>query len=74
MIEKKLNVYLHEQLAGVLSQNESGALSYIYNKDFIHESAHALSLSLPLPAYAFNHDKTKAFFRGCFQMRTYVND
>lgn len=63
-MENKLNVWLHDQLAGVLLQNK-GLLTFTYNDSYLATPiAMSLSCSLPLQSEAFGHDATRAFFSG----------
>lgn len=62
---KILDVYLHRQLTGQLTQDTSGTLSFSYTPDWI-ASPHsmALSHSLPLQEAPFTERQCRGFFAG----------
>ncbi len=60
-----LDVYLHNQLAGKLIQETSGQLTFQYTEDYLHSSkSMAISLSLPLGPDVYEGGKVRAFFSG----------
>ncbi len=59
-----LNVYFHNVLAGQLVQHQSGQLSFSYNSTYIAQSNPALSLSLPLQNASYQSRAANAFFAG----------
>ena len=59
-----LDVYLHAIYAGKLLQNNSGSLSFTYDKDYVNKNLPQLSVSLPLSLDQYIGDKVKAFFAG----------
>ncbi len=59
---ESLNVYLHQRLAGLLSQ-EKGQLSFQYDPAYLKSSdAQAVSHSMPLVEKSFDHQTTSVFF------------
>lgn len=63
-ITQSLDVYLFDQLIGVLSTS-NGKLSFCYDETYLQQqTAQPLSLSLPLQLTPFEHDVTHAFFSG----------
>ncbi len=75
-MKNTLDVYLHNDLVGKLTQDDSGVLEFTYNENCFGESAYRISLSLPLEGIfssAFSNDffkgkhqgaKVEAFFSG----------
>ena len=62
---KRLDVYLHQRLAGHLDQDDSGQLSFRYAAGWLGSSAPtALSHSLPVRAAPFGNRETRPFFAG----------
>jgi serine/threonine-protein kinase HipA len=62
---KTLEVCLHDKLAGRLSQEDDGRLSFAYTPDWLAlPGAEALSHNLPLRPEAFPHGPARAFFGG----------
>ena len=59
-----LDVYLHNKYVGKLIQNNAGALSLSYNKNYIKHNNPALSLSLPLTSDIYDGDSVRSFFSG----------
>lgn len=59
-MDKKLSVRLHGNEVGILSQDESGKLSFKY----LPEAKQALSLSLPLQEESFDDKVCVAYFGG----------
>jgi len=64
-MSKKLDVYLHDALAGQLEQDKHGAVSFAYASAWL-ESADSipLSRSLPLRAEPFQGKECQGFFAG----------
>lgn len=57
-----LNVYLHNRLAGVLSQ-EAGQLSFHYDPAYLRSpDAQPVSYSIPISEKSFDHQTTTVFF------------
>ena len=63
-MSRTLDVYLHENFAGQLTQDKSGRLSFVYNLTYLSQRNFALSISLPLQPEPFMHNRVKAFFSG----------
>jgi serine/threonine-protein kinase HipA len=64
-MKRKLDVYLHEHLAGNLVQNEHGQMVFDYAESWLENpSATALSHSLPLTKKHFNRNDCRGFFAG----------
>jgi serine/threonine-protein kinase HipA len=59
-----LDVYLHEIFAGQLIQDNSGALSFVYDAAYLEQSSPALSISMPLRAEPLGRQVAQAFFSG----------
>lgn len=60
-----LDVYLHQQLAGRLSQDEDGVMTFAYDQSWLQNPrAIALSQSLPLRTEAFRRRECRGFFSG----------
>ena len=65
MANKTLFIYLDDQLAGNLVQEDSGAVYFTYAEEFLNqENSRPLSQSLPLQQEAFNKQQTANFFSG----------
>lgn len=62
---RSLDVYLNEELVGVLEQDDSGAMRFCYQEAWL-QAPHAvpLSQSLPLKAEPFNRKESRSFFAG----------
>ncbi len=60
-----LDVYFDNAKAGVLIQDEAGALSYVYDSDYLagHE-ARAISFSMPLQEARYDDRVARPFFSG----------
>ena len=64
-MERVLNVFLKDQLAGHLEQDRSGALRFRYDESWLgSESAVPLSASLPLRSEYFGRNACRPFFAG----------
>ena len=60
-----LDVYFGRSKAGALSQQESGALSYVYDPDYLKiTDARSISFSMPLRERAFEDRVVRPFFSG----------
>ncbi len=60
-----LDVYLHQQLVGQLTQNDEGKMSFRYNTQWLtHPNRVPLSISLPLQSPSFNTKACRGFFSG----------
>lgn len=62
MASPLLNVFLHDELAGVLRRKDNGNLQFRYDSDYIKAAGQPLSLNLPLEAEAFPHRDCITFF------------
>ncbi|HEX5929665.1 MAG TPA: type II toxin-antitoxin system HipA family toxin [Solirubrobacterales bacterium] len=62
MAERTLNVFLHNELAGVLRRKDNGNLQFRYDGAYLDAGGRPLSLNLPLRAEAFPHRESLAFF------------
>jgi HipA-like protein len=47
-MENKVNIFFFEQLAGELSQDKYGMLSFQYNQEYIAKTGVPISHSMPL--------------------------
>lgn len=64
-MNRSLNTYLGEQKAGVLTQDENGALSFAYGPDYLaRNTARAISVSMPLAEPPYPDRLTRPFFSG----------
>ena len=59
-----LDVYFQDRLAGFLQQKGDGDLIYTYNSDYLNVAFNGISLSLPLQAESHTGSQVKAFFSG----------
>ncbi len=59
-----LDVYMNGILAGKLTQEDSGHLSFSYVESYLNDANTALSISLPFRTEPFEGDEVKAFFSG----------
>lgn len=60
-----LDVYYREEKAGVLSQEDGGALSFAYDADYLEGSrSRAISFSMPLQEAAYGDKIVRPFFSG----------
>jgi serine/threonine-protein kinase HipA len=64
MSPRQLTVYWDQRPVGQLSQNQAGALSFVYTPDFLNTAPLGISVSLPLQEEAFIGPEVKAFFSG----------
>lgn len=62
MADRPLNVFLHDDFAGVLRRKDNGNLQFRYDDDYVEAGGQPLSLNLPLRAEAFSHRDCLAFF------------
>lgn len=63
-MRRTANVYLKNQLAGILSETEQG-YSYVYNLEYLqHNEAQAVSLTLPLRQAPYLSNTLFPFFDG----------
>jgi serine/threonine-protein kinase HipA len=60
MEQKKLKVYLHNNIIGTLTQNKSGDINFSYSGN----AQNILSLSLPIGQKLFNNDECFGYFDG----------
>lgn len=58
----RLEVFLHERLAGTLRRKDNGNLQFRYDRDYIEADGQPLSLNLPLRKEGFPHRDCLAFF------------
>lgn len=63
-MNKILDVYLHDTLAGQLSQNQNGELSFSYGADYLTKNYQPLSVSMPLREQPYDHNISRPFFSG----------
>ena len=65
-MKKELAVLLENKKIGVLSQDDSGRLSYVYDADYLagdeHSMPYAISYSLPLSSDVYGDKATRSFF------------
>jgi serine/threonine-protein kinase HipA len=62
---RTLNVYLHRQKAGTLTQDHHGDVVFDYDESYLtNPAAKPLSLSLPLTPKRFNRNECRPFFAG----------
>ena len=60
-----LDVYFGETKAGVLSQDDTGALSYVYDPDYLTaQAARQISFSMPVREAAYSDRVARPFFSG----------
>lgn len=64
-MNRVLDTYLGGQKAGVLTQDENGALSFAYGPDYLgKKTARAISVSMPLAESPYPDRVTRPFFSG----------
>ena len=63
-MRRLLEVYLLEDLAGILIQEENQALSFLYDKDYIHQNKMPISVALPLSDVPYTGSVVRAVFSG----------
>ncbi len=63
-MKNKLNVYFFDQLAGELSQDKYGTLSFRYNSDYINSKGTPISYSMPLTKEEYYGNEAHAYFTG----------
>ncbi len=66
-MKNDLDVYLHDTLVGILTQEESGELEFTYDKNHLASGGGGISLSLPLGeifSSSFSNDFFKGKYRG----------
>jgi serine/threonine-protein kinase HipA len=64
-MSRTLDVYLHRQRVGALTQNKDGDIVFEYDGDYLgNPSARPLSQSLPLAKKRFNRKESRPFFAG----------
>ena len=63
-MKRELIVYLHQTLAGRLIQDESGRMSFAYDREYLRASKMPLSQSLPLREAPFDQRECRGFFAG----------
>lgn len=62
---RELDVFLHDQLAGHLVQDDDGLINFTYTKDYLNQSESIpLSHSLPFSEVTFPSKVCKGFFAG----------
>lgn len=62
MADRRLEVLLHDRLAGLLLQKSNGNLQFRYDGDYVEAGEQPLSWNLPLRIEAFPHRDCLAFF------------
>lgn len=61
---KQANIYLYEQLAGLLSEDDNG-FAFCYHNDFLQsDKAESISLTLPLTEKPYQSNVLFPFFDG----------
>ena len=63
-MNRVLDVYLHDVLAGQLAQGKGGALSFAYDGQYVEGSKPALSISMPAREQSYDGIEVRAFFSG----------
>lgn len=63
-MNRLLDVYLQERLAGYLEQHKNGDLIFTYDNHYISIAEYGISLSLPLQEAPFSDSRVRAFFSG----------
>lgn len=64
-MSRDLDVYLYDRLAGTLTQDDNGSLSFSYEKDYlVSKDAHQISISMPLLESPFLDKIARPFFSG----------
>ncbi len=64
-MDKQLNVYLHDLLAGQLEQDKHGRVSFAYDPSWLNRpNSMQLSHSLPLRTEAYQGKECQGFFAG----------
>lgn len=64
-MDRTLDVYLHEQLVGLMVQDDNGDMVFDYNESWINNpNAMPLSLSLPLRKERYSRRECEGFFDG----------
>lgn len=63
-MKRTLDVYLHHQLTGHLTQDEHGQLGFEYAANWLDSGGAPLSHSLPLRRGAFTRNECRGFFAG----------
>lgn len=63
-MSRALDVYLHDQLAGTLTQADDGQLAFAYAADYLRENSPAISVSLPPREEPFPDAITRPYFSG----------
>lgn len=64
-MSRTLDVFLHRQLVGTLTQNNHGEIVFEYDEKYLgNPAARALSQSLPLAGKRFNRRQCRPFFAG----------
>ena len=64
MSERILDVYLKDEYAGPLKQNQNGTLTFNYDEGYLSKAQRGISISLPLQSKAFEGPVVTAFFSG----------
>lgn len=64
MTDKILDVYLHSECVGKLSQDQAGNLTFKYDDGYFASASRGISLSLPLQKEAHQGAHVLAFFSG----------
>jgi serine/threonine-protein kinase HipA len=63
-MENKVNIFFFEQLAGELSQDKYGMLSFQYNQEYIAKNGVPISHSMPLTSELYYGNEAHAYFTG----------
>ncbi len=60
---RSIKVYYRKQYAGLLSENDNGRYSFVYDPEYLTKGP-AISLTLPLQAESFDSEVIFPFFAG----------
>lgn len=63
-MENKVNIFFFDQLAGELSQDKYGMLSFQYNQEYIAKKGVPISHSMPLTSEKYYGNEAHAYFTG----------
>ncbi len=63
-MSRVLDVYLHDVLAGQLTQGKGGVLSFAYDGSYVEGGKPAVSISMPLQEQSYDGTEVRAFFSG----------
>jgi serine/threonine-protein kinase HipA len=64
-MSRDLDVYLYDTLAGALTQDDNGSLSFLYDQNYLGSpDAHQISISMPLMDVLYPDNIARPFFSG----------